>query len=66
MSISAVSNSLLFARTQLAYSSIGIDDEADGTEVAGAQNDDNGFEEDDESNDGGMSHLVGSALDVQA
>lgn len=65
MSISAVGNSLLFARTQQAYASVGIDDEADGTEFAGVQNDDNAFE-DDESNDGGASSLVGSALDVQA
>ena len=65
MSISAVSNSLLFARTQQAYSSVGIDDESDGTEFASAQNDDNAFEDDD-SNDGGVSSLVGSVLDVQA
>jgi hypothetical protein len=64
MSIATISNSVSFARTQQAYASMGMDDEADGTEVAGPRSAEHDFE--GESNDSEPAGTVGKVIDLQA
>ncbi len=64
MSIATISNSLSLARTQQAYTAMGMDDEADGAELAGPRSAEHDFE--GESGDSEPAGSVGSVIDLQA